>query len=184
MKLKYFTLGFISGLVLAICGMILFLYLVQRGTEKALEKVFSQTVENTTDLTVFSLTNAALNSLRFKNPETGEIIYVAEDINNYVFINYWATWCAPCVHELPEMEALINSNEHNFRGIKFAFASREDDEKITSFMKSADLSLPFYGYNHDEHPSFIACLIHEFNFEEFSGGSCEAVVNYCEQLIT
>ncbi len=30
----------------------------------------------------------------------------------------------------------------------------------------------------------LTCLIHEFNFEEFSGVSCEAVVCYCEQLIT
>ncbi len=30
----------------------------------------------------------------------------------------------------------------------------------------------------------LACLIHEFNFEKFSGVSCEAVANYREQLIT
>lgn len=60
MKLKYFILGFVSGLVLAIAGLILLFYLVQRGTEKALKKAFSQNIENTTDLTVFSFTKAAL----------------------------------------------------------------------------------------------------------------------------
>ncbi len=32
--------------------------------------------------------------------------------------------------------------------------------------------------------NFESCLIHEFNFEKFSGMSCEAVANYREQLIT
>ncbi len=155
MKLKYFILGFVSGLVLAIAGLILLFYLVQRGTEKALKKAFSQNIENTTDLTVFSFTKAALDSLQFTDLETGEIIDVAEDSNNYVFINYWATWCAPCIHELPEMEALINTSEQNFSEIKFAFVSSEDEEKITDFIQSGDLSLPFYGYDSDARPSFI-----------------------------
>ncbi|MEX2488981.1 MAG: TlpA disulfide reductase family protein [Pseudomonadales bacterium] len=28
----------------------------------------------------------------------------------WLFINYWATWCAPCVHEIPELNKL--SEEH------------------------------------------------------------------------
>lgn len=28
----------------------------------------------------------------------------------WLFVNYWATWCAPCIHEIPELNKL--SKEH------------------------------------------------------------------------
>jgi thiol-disulfide isomerase/thioredoxin len=41
----------------------------------------------------------------FKN-ENGEEITLAELAGKPVLLNLWATWCAPCVKELPTLEAL------------------------------------------------------------------------------
>jgi thiol-disulfide isomerase/thioredoxin len=48
-----------------------------------------------------------------------------------VFINFWATWCKPCIQEMP---TLVNAQE-KFKNEKivFLFASNEDVEQIEKF---------------------------------------------------
>ena len=39
----------------------------------------------------------------------GESIKLADYAGQLVLVNFWATWCAPCIRELPSIEALANS---------------------------------------------------------------------------
>ena len=49
----------------------------------------------------------------------------------YVFVNYWATWCAPCIKEIPELNKL--SREHAddliILGVDFDQAEGEELKK-------------------------------------------------------
>ncbi len=52
---------------------------------------------------------------------------IKEDDSIYV-INFWATWCAPCVKELPHFEKLHADNK-NVKVILVSLDSRKDLEK-------------------------------------------------------
>ena len=51
---------------------------------------------------VASAQTEALWSARFDRPEGGELI-AADYRGKPLLLNFWATWCAPCVKELPEL---------------------------------------------------------------------------------
>jgi len=49
-----------------------------------------------------------------------------------VFVNFWATWCAPCIQEIPSINnaAAELANENYL----FVFASDEDSDTINNFL--------------------------------------------------
>jgi thiol-disulfide isomerase/thioredoxin len=67
------------------------------------------------------------------------------DLNNYktktVFINFWATWCKPCIEEMPTIKNAMNS----FKGknIEFLFASDETRDEIQRFEAAHDYNLNY-----------------------------------------
>ena len=52
-----------------------------------------------------SRTGAAAPDTSFEDPD-GEEVTLAEFRGKPVLLNLWATWCAPCVKELPTLDAL------------------------------------------------------------------------------
>lgn len=59
-----------------------------------------------------------------------------------VFLNVWATWCAPCRRELPDIQAL----EESLRGenVAFALVSEEELEPVKGFVEEEQLAAPVY----------------------------------------
>lgn len=57
------------------------------------------------------------------------------DLNMYkghvVFINFWATWCKPCIEEMPTIKNAIDSLKNN--KIEFLFATDETTEDVERF---------------------------------------------------
>ncbi len=51
-----------------------------------------------------------------------------------VFLNFWATWCAPCKEEMPSMEAL--HKRYKKRGLSIlAISSYERKQKVYDYIK-------------------------------------------------
>jgi len=51
---------------------------------------------------------AGLWAARFPRPDGGEL--VLQDLRGRpLLVNFWATWCAPCVRELPEFDAFAKA---------------------------------------------------------------------------
>ena len=64
---------------------------------------------------------------------------IKNDENVYV-INFWATWCAPCVKELPFFEKLHQENK-NVKVILVSLDSRKDlEKKLIPFIKRKKIS--------------------------------------------
>lgn len=71
----------------------------------------------------------------------GNVIELSQLQGKPVFINFWATWCPPCIAELPSLNNLYNLYKDK---AYFLFISNEDPEEILSFMNKKGYSLPLY----------------------------------------
>jgi peroxiredoxin len=75
--------------------------------------------------------------------ESGATVKLSDYKGKVVFLNFWATWCLPCVKEMPEMQAMNIA----FKDRKFQMLAVSVDlnwEKVNSFYKQYGLDLPTY----------------------------------------
>lgn len=67
------------------------------------------------------------------------------DFNSFkgkkIIVNFWATWCPPCVAEMPSMQALYDDYKDD---VVFLFVTQDDNKTVANFMKSRGLDLPVY----------------------------------------
>src|SRR5262249_48750434 len=57
----------------------------------------------------------------------------------YVLIDFWATWCAPCVAELPRLQAAYA--KYRDRGLEIVGVSLDETKTaVTDFVKARDVS--------------------------------------------
>ena len=84
------------------------------------------------------------NMLLFKDLEGNEFS-LRNFENKVLFINYWATWCNPCLAEMPSMAELYNQYKEN-NNIVFLYLSKEDADTIIDYIPKDDSlgQLPIY----------------------------------------
>ncbi|MEO9801769.1 MAG: TlpA disulfide reductase family protein [Reichenbachiella sp.] len=72
--------------------------------------------------------------------------YLLEDlVGKRVFINYWATWCKPCIAEMPDIQAAAEIlKEENY---VFFLVSDQDMDKIKKFETEKGFNLTFAKLN-------------------------------------
>ena len=71
----------------------------------------------------------------------GEQFSFTESKGKVVFINLWATWCPPCIAEMPSMQKLYN--DYNDKVI-FLFVSNEHQNKVATFFEKKGYNLPSF----------------------------------------
>lgn len=71
----------------------------------------------------------------------GKTFDYASTQGKVVLVNFWATWCPPCIAEMPGLEKLYSDYKDK---IVFLFISDEDNEKISKFVDKNEYSFKVY----------------------------------------
>jgi thiol-disulfide isomerase/thioredoxin len=67
------------------------------------------------------------------------------DLNGKVlFVNLWATWCLPCVAEMPSIEKLYKDYKDK---VVFVFVTKENWQTVSRFFKNKGFDFPAYNSN-------------------------------------
>lgn len=70
-----------------------------------------------------------------------EPFYFTEFRNEVVFINFWATWCPPCVAEMDEIQELYK--KYGSR-VAFMLVTSEKPEVVNAFMDKNQYKMPVF----------------------------------------
>jgi cytochrome c biogenesis protein CcmG/thiol:disulfide interchange protein DsbE len=117
MDKKMFKIGYLVG-VLLIVGIGVYGYLTVK------------TISND-----ISINPIELAQLDLENSVSEKVILKS---GKPIIINFWATWCVPCVQELPEFEAL---NKKYGNKVDILLVSDEENSKINNFKQKKGYKL-------------------------------------------
>ncbi|TXE07750.1 TlpA family protein disulfide reductase [Gelidibacter salicanalis] len=97
--------------------------------------------ENSSDTATLATTNQADFSLKLMDRD-GNITSLADLKGKVIFMNFWATWCPPCIAEMPSIDKL-----HEEMGDEVAFVILSLDQNFElakAFDKRKGYDLPIY----------------------------------------
>ncbi|WP_373059193.1 TlpA family protein disulfide reductase [Zunongwangia sp. H14] len=97
--------------------------------------VFSPEVTNEAEREQLSGYNWILES------NNGKRVNFSEFKDEVIVVNYWATWCPPCIAEMPSFQKLYEDYKNK---VHFFFISGEEHETVKNFLKAKRLELPTY----------------------------------------
>lgn len=70
----------------------------------------------------------------------GKSFDLAAERGHWVIVNFWATWCIPCIKEMPDISAFVRSHK-NVRAIGLAYDDSEPAD-IKAFVAKHPVSYP------------------------------------------
>ena len=73
----------------------------------------------------------------------GKLVKLSDYRGKVVFLNFWATWCAPCVEEMPEMNVL----QEKYKDRKFQMMAISVDNSwdvVRDFYEKHNLDMPTF----------------------------------------
>jgi thiol-disulfide isomerase/thioredoxin len=71
----------------------------------------------------------------------GEPCFLGDLRGQVIFMNFWATWCPPCVAELPEIEKAYQKHKDR---VAFLLVTNEKPEVVNTFMQKHGYDFPVF----------------------------------------
>ncbi len=76
------------------------------------------------------------------NDAAGKSHALAQWQGKPLVVNFWATWCAPCVQEMPELDQLAQTSAAD--GIRVIGIGIDSPSNVAEFGKRLNISYPLY----------------------------------------
>ncbi len=90
-------------------------------------------------LMLLSLVSLQAKAFKFQD-STGKTHTLADYHGRWVLINFWATWCPPCLEEIPDLIALYESRDDVMViGVAMDFADPKD---VMEYVDAMSISYP------------------------------------------
>ncbi|MDP3353251.1 MAG: TlpA disulfide reductase family protein [Flavobacteriaceae bacterium] len=102
---------------------------------------FSPSIENVENRALLTNYNWQLKGIN-----TADIDFETTK-NKVIIVNFWATWCPPCVAEMPSLQDLYNDYKDK---VVFVFVTSEGREKVMPFLEKNNYNLPIYNMSSRE----------------------------------
>lgn len=80
----------------------------------------------------------------------GKTFDLAAQRGHWVIVNYWATWCVPCIKEMPEISHFVSTHK-NVRAIGLAYED-SDPAEIRAFLAKHPVLYPVAQVSLDKPP--------------------------------
>lgn len=91
---------------------------------------------------LFTATSYAGDTVDFTLPDIkGKSVSLSDFRGKWVIVNYWATWCPPCLEEIPDLVDLYDNNRDSL--VVLGINHEEvNDEYLAEFVESHMISYP------------------------------------------
>ena len=111
---------------------LIFIYLISSSTSYAIQQ------PNLKNLVIHK-DPKKLGKINFVNINN-QVINLKKFENSLIIINFWATWCAPCIEEMPSLNRLQSNTAFNNLKIIPINVGRDNIEKSKSFYKKLEIN--------------------------------------------
>tara|TARA_A100001011_G_C14125481_1_gene763107 strand:- start:400 stop:963 length:564 start_codon:yes stop_codon:yes gene_type:complete len=77
----------------------------------------------------------------------GTELYLKQFLGRPLLVNFWATWCAPCVVELPHLDKAATLLKEFNIDVLLVSTDRSPIQDVSAFLDSKQIYIPFRGFD-------------------------------------